>query len=84
MPCNTSGPLDPEFFSQFGIVDIDWSHMKLQWANQQPMDSSGLMLAQAQAAQAVRSIFRVHSERSKWVIWVVQTKMQRATFQALA
>ena len=31
MPCNTSGPLDPAFFSQFGIVDVDWSHMKAVW-----------------------------------------------------
>jgi hypothetical protein len=49
MPCNTSGPLDPEFFSQFGIVDVDWSHMKHQWANTKPMDSSGLMVKQAQS-----------------------------------
>jgi hypothetical protein len=26
------GSLDPAFFSQFGIVDVDWSHMKHQWA----------------------------------------------------
>ena len=31
MPCNTSGPLDSKFFSQFGIVDVDWSHMKAVW-----------------------------------------------------
>ncbi len=24
MPCNFSGLLDPVFFSQFGLVDIDW------------------------------------------------------------
>jgi hypothetical protein len=52
MPCNTSGPLDPDFFSQFGIVDVDWSHMKHQWANTKPMDSSGLMVKQAQALRA--------------------------------
>jgi hypothetical protein len=28
MPCNTSGMLDPAFFSRFGIVDVDWSNQK--------------------------------------------------------
>jgi hypothetical protein len=37
MPCNTSGPLDPEFFSQFGIVDVDWSHMKAVWYAPSPL-----------------------------------------------
>ena len=36
MPCNTSGPLDPQFFSQFGIVDVDWSNMKSVWVRPPP------------------------------------------------
>ena len=53
MPCNDSGPLDPQFFSQFGLVDIDWSHMKGVWANQHPMDSTGLMVKQAEVLKAL-------------------------------
>ena len=47
MPCNKTGPLDPAFFGQFGVVDVDWSNNKYAWANQHPMNSSGLMLEQA-------------------------------------
>ena len=36
-----------------GIVDIDWSHMKSVWANQHPMDSTGLMVKQAEALKAL-------------------------------
>ena len=85
MPCNTSGPLDPQFFSQFGIVDIDWSHQKLQWANQQPMDSSGLMLKQAQALRKLNPNTRVWVYRNlvKALPWIsaVREKLQDPQYQ---
>eukprot|EP00040_Diaphanoeca_grandis_P030025 m.176861 g.176861 ORF g.176861 m.176861 type:complete len:442 (+) comp31864_c0_seq2:206-1531(+) len=59
MPCNTSGQLDPQFFSQFGIVDVDWSNMKAVWDNQHPMNSSGLMIEQAMAIRAINPNTRV-------------------------
>lgn len=31
-PCNQSGFLEPpEFYAQFGIVDVDWSNAKSLW-----------------------------------------------------
>lgn len=31
-PCNMTGFLQPpEFYAQFGIVDIDWSNAKSMW-----------------------------------------------------
>ena len=62
MPCNESGPLDPEFFSQFGLVSIDWSHEKGQWANQHPMDSTALMVKQAEALKA-------HNPQAKFFVY---------------
>ena len=38
MPCNYSGIFDTAFSAQFDIADYDWSNIKLQCANQHPMD----------------------------------------------
>ena len=45
-PCNTSGFLDPSVFSQFGIVDVDWSNGKAQWVRP-PMSAEELLDEQA-------------------------------------
>lgn len=67
MPCNRSGPLDPEFFGQFGIVDVDWSNEKNTWANQHPMNSSGLMLEQA---LSIRKRSKIGAKgRGKTKVW---------------
>ena len=33
MPCNTSGYYRPDVAAQYGLVDIDWSNEKNDWAN---------------------------------------------------
>lgn len=55
MPCNTSGPLAPtEFFSSFGVVDVDWSNEKDLWAQAKPMDCQERLITQAQTLKATK------------------------------
>ena len=42
-PCNLSGWLDPVFYSQFGIVDVDWSNQKDRWVTTVPFDDQELL-----------------------------------------
>ena len=47
MVCNSSGWFNTSVGSQFGIVSIDWSNAKAQWANAHPMDCEERLLQQA-------------------------------------
>jgi hypothetical protein len=55
MPCNDSGLLDIDFFSQFGVVDIDWSNAKQLWVNP-PMQDEELMARRCNACVAASSL----------------------------
>lgn len=59
MPCNSSGFLDPVFAAQWGICDIDWSNLKFQWDQDNPMDCSQLLIEQARQIKAVDSATHV-------------------------
>ena len=52
MPCNTSGAFDSELAAQYGIVDLDWSNMRAQWANDAPMDDNARLLEQVRSIKA--------------------------------
>ena len=47
MPCNTSGYFDPGAAARYGLVDIDWSNAKQEWANAKPMDCEERLVTQA-------------------------------------
>ena len=57
-PCNTSGFLDPSFYSQWGIVDVDWSNAKALWVKP-PMSAEELLVEQAARLKAARPGVRV-------------------------
>ena len=53
MPCNGTGPTDPESTKGWAYVDFDWSNWKGirgadGWAKHKPMDCEELMIKQAQ------------------------------------
>ena len=50
-PCNMSGFLDTAFFSQFGLVDVDWSNAKQLWVDP-PMDCQELLVEQCALLKA--------------------------------
>jgi hypothetical protein len=66
------------------IVDIDWSHMKGVWANQHPMDSTGLMVKQATALKALnpQAKFFVYRNLVKALPWLasVREKLEDPNF----
>eukprot|EP01084_Bolivina_argentea_P134701 237516_1 len=56
MPCNESGYFNDaalQKLAKFGIVSIDWSNAKQQWANAQPMDCEERLLTQVKAIKAI-------------------------------
>ena len=57
-PCNESGFLDASLFSQFGVVDVDWSNAKALWV-QPPMSCEELLVEQAARLKAARPGVRV-------------------------
>ena len=53
-PCNMSGFLEPaEFWSKFGVVDVDWSNAKSLWVVP-PMSAEELLVEQAARLKAAR------------------------------
>lgn len=83
-PCNTSGFLDAAFFSQYGLVDVDWSNGKSLWVNS-PMSCEELLVEQARQLKAARPGVRVFLYRNvvKALPWFtsVRTKMDDPAFQ---
>ena len=65
-------------------ADVDWSHMKTVWANQHPMDSSGLMVKQAEALRALNphTRFFVYRNLVKALPWItcVREKLEDPAF----
>ena len=62
-PCNESGFLDAAFFSQFGIVSVDWSNAKALWVKP-PMSCEELLVEQAARLKAARPGVRVFGYRN--------------------
>ena len=45
-PCNWSGTMDSSWLAQWGVVSMDWSNGRAQWANQRPMQCDEMLLEQ--------------------------------------
>eukprot|EP01084_Bolivina_argentea_P290418 498858_1 len=55
-PCNETGYFNDDSvqkLAKFGIVSIDWSNDKQQWASAQPMDCQERLLTQAQTIKKI-------------------------------
>ena len=55
MPCNTSGWYNASLAAKFGLVDVDWSNAKKDWANKSPMDCEERLVAQKVVRSGERS-----------------------------
>ncbi len=62
-PCNMSGFLDAELYSQFGVVSIDWSNAKALWVAP-PMSCEEKLVEQAALLKAARPGVRVMGYRN--------------------
>ena len=60
-PCNFSGGMDSVWLAKWGIVDMDWSNARGEWANEKPMNCDGKLLEQAkgikQASKNATKVF---------------------------
>ena len=45
-PCNWSGTMDSQWLAKWGVVSVDWSNARRQWAQAQPMDCDQMLLKQ--------------------------------------
>ena len=52
MPCNMSGILRPSWTRGWGIVDVDWSNAKGEWAKAKPMNCEEMLADQARLTTA--------------------------------
>jgi len=59
MPCNTTGYFEPSAAARYGIVDVDWSNAKREWANAKPMDCEERLVQQARLIKAENPHTRV-------------------------
>lgn len=50
--CNSSGPHNVDEAAAYGITVYDWSHAKLEWVNNHPMNDDELLLQQAERVLA--------------------------------
>ena len=62
-PCNMSGFLDASYYSQFGVVSVDWSNAKALWV-QPPMSCEEKLVEQAAQLKAARPGVRVMGYRN--------------------
>ena len=53
MPCNTSGWFDPAEAARYGLVDIDWSNARAQWARHRPMDDDARLATEVAMVKAI-------------------------------
>lgn len=53
MAGNYSGWLDPQYYTRWGIVSIDWANARQVWAQQTPMDCEERLLKQAEMIKAL-------------------------------
>lgn len=51
-PCTTDAWSNATFFSQFGIVNYDWSNAKAEWSAAKPMDCQERLVKQAAMTKA--------------------------------
>jgi hypothetical protein len=59
MPCNTTGFFEPSAAARYGIVDVDWSNAKKDWARATPMDCEERLVTQAHLIKAANPNTRV-------------------------
>lgn len=50
--CNASGPHNLDEAAAYGITVYDWSHAKMEWVNNHPMNDDELLLQQAERVLA--------------------------------
>lgn len=50
--CNSTGPHNVDEAAAYGIMVYDWSHTKLEWVNNHPMNDDELLLEQAERVLA--------------------------------
>ena len=76
MPCNYTGLVDPAVYTDFGLVDFDWSNGRSAWSSASPMNDQELLLRQAQAVKAATPSARVFVYRNlvKALPWYSQVR----------
>ena len=86
MLCANNGTIPLEHFAGFGIVDVDWSSAKVQWAAAKPMNAEELLLAQAALIKQGSPNTRVFVYRNsvKALPWFtsVRTKLEDPRYAA--
>ena len=61
-PCNWSGPMDNAWLAKWGVVSMDWSNARRDWAQTKPMNCDQHLFEQ------VRGIKQASNNRTKtWV-----------------
>lgn len=50
--CNSTGPHNVDEAAAYGVMAYDWSHAKLEWVNNRPMNDDELLLQQAERVLA--------------------------------
>jgi len=76
-PCNWSGTMDSTWLAQWGIVSMDWSNGRAQWANQHPMYCDGMLLDQIKGIkQASGNTTKVFTYRNivKALPWFIDVR----------
>lgn len=69
MPCNTTGYFQPNAAARYGIVDVDWSNAKKEWASVQPMDCEERLVKQAHLIKAQNPHTKVWVYRNLGTFW---------------
>ena len=73
MPCNTTGYFEPSAAARYGIVDVDWSNAKQQWAHATPMDCEACLVEQAR-------LIKAQNPRTK--VWVYRNLVKATPWYA--
>ena len=50
--CNSTGPHNVDEAAAYGVMAYDWSHAKIEWVNNRPMNDDELLLQQAERVLA--------------------------------
>lgn len=78
-PCNTTGFLDIDFYSQFAVVDVDWSNAKQLWVVP-PMECQELLIEQC-GELASLLIINESTDRGALLVFVTARTAQRSSRQ---
>ena len=74
--CNYSGFTDPKVYTNWGLVDFDWSNARSIWSSAAPMSDQETLLQQAQAVKAATPTAKVFVYRNlvKALPWYSQVR----------